>query len=369
MCILYKKKEKMLKTTTREEGADRIYYNMSLTNNNLYSIPATFNANLPTPILKNPRDYFLSIVRFNLDGSSLPIFIFPDPAVTPLKVTLVLGAATSTVSVVYGFVNPEPSPGYGNVVYSYTAFIFMINQALSTAYTNVLGAGTAPYLQFNPNNGYVSLFAGSDFEGAVVGNANQIWFNAALYYYFDNVPCAQFQGEGRPDFKDVQLPVFDIQGSNTHTADPSIPVGLWKMLFETQALYRWQDLSTIQFQSNLIPVRQEYTTGVNKSMTTYNAGDAGTGAPSVPILTDFIPIDTDTNLIREDLTYYPTGEYRLTDLLDSSNGLANLDLQIYWTDKQNRVYQYLIPPQQATTLKLLFIKKDSYLHKSARNIL
>jgi hypothetical protein len=168
---------------------------------------------------------------------------------------------------------------------------------------------------------------------------------------------------------DVQLPVFDIQGSNSAPLDPSIPTGLYKMLFETQALYRWQDLATIQFQSNLIPVRQEYTTGVNKSMSTYNAGDAGTGAPSVPILTDFIPIDTDTNLIREDLTYYPTGEYRLTDLLDSSNGLNNLDLQIYWTDKQNRVYQYFIPPQQATTLKLLFIKKDSYLHKSARNVL
>ena len=360
----------MLKTTTiKTDNGDRIYYNMALTNNNLYSVPAVFNANLPTPILNNPKDYFLSIVRFNMDGSSLPIFIFPDPTTTPLKVTLVLAAATSTVSVDYGFVNPEPAPGYGNVVYSYTAFIFMINKALATAYTNVSGSGTAPYLQFNPNNGYVSLFAGSDFVGDVVGNSNQIWFNAALYYYFDNVPCAQFQGEGRPDFMDVQLPVFDIQGSNSAPLDPSIPVGLYKMLFETQALYRWQDLATIQFQSNLIPVRQEYTTGINKSMTTYAAGDAGTGAPSVPILTDFIPIDTDTNLIREDLTYYPTGEYRLTDLLDSSNGLNNIDLQIYWTDKQNRVYQYLIPPQQATTLKLIFIKKDSYLHKSARNIL
>jgi hypothetical protein len=245
----------------------------------------------------------------------------------------------------------------------------MINQALIAAIAAFpalfLPAGTiAPYFLFNPTTGICSFYVDASYlETAVL--PVKFFMNFSLYSYFDNF-INLFDGQNLPNHKDVQLVVRNLYGSNSAPLDPSIPAGQFKMSQETQALFRWQDLATLQFQSNLIPVRHEYVTGVNNSMQVYNQGNAGTGQPTTSLLTDFCPIDTDTNLIRSNLIYNPTGEYRLAEMLDSPNGLSNLDLTINWTDKQNRVYIYLIPPQQSVTVKLLFILKSTYRAKGCK---
>jgi hypothetical protein len=188
--------------------------------------------------------------------------------------------------------------------------------------------------------------------------------NSTLYYFFDNFPLALFNGENLPDRADVQLVVRDLHGSNSAPLDSTIPVGFYKMTAETQALFRWQDLATIFITSNTIPVRSEYVSGQNVSNTSvFNQGASGAGNPTQNIITDFIPVDADTNLIRSDLIYIPTGEYRLTDMLDSTNGVNQLDLQLWWTDYQNTQHEILLVPQQSATVKLCFIKKSTYRPK------
>jgi hypothetical protein len=341
---------------------DHLYYNITLTNNTNNSIPAKFNATLNASIIENSKDYYLTIVRFRLDGSSLPIFIFPD-ASGPIQywVTLVVGGISYSAQVQYGFANPEPPPGFGQVVYSYTAFIEMINKAFSDAYALIPSppAGSAPpYLLFN--QGIISLYADANYLKST--GTISIFMNTTLYYVFDNVPLALFNGENLPTKLDVQLPIVDLHGSNTQSLDPTVPTGFYKMTFETQALFRWQDLASIFFTSNTLPVRSEYTTGQNLSQT-FNAGSSGTGNPTKQIITDFIPIDNDTNLIRSDLIYVPSGEYRLSDMLDSGNAINQLDVQMWWNDYLNVAREILLVPQQAATIKLCFIKKSTYRTK------
>ena len=132
-----------------------------------------------TPFLDgDSSNYFCSIVRFNIQaGSSLPVFIprIDNPAVDPnetiYKVTLYRLNKHSTVSVIYnpgdnmfsllkvgggGEINTAPGGSY-YYVKNYQDFVEMVNQALLTAYNNLVAqfpAGTfstttAPYLEMD----------------------------------------------------------------------------------------------------------------------------------------------------------------------------------------------------------------------------
>ena len=54
---------------------NNIYYDITLTNNiSSSSIQASYNETRPIPIIKDTTDYNLSIIRFSLDTTTLPVF-------------------------------------------------------------------------------------------------------------------------------------------------------------------------------------------------------------------------------------------------------------------------------------------------------
>lgn len=345
----------MTQKTTMKSEVDRLYYNMSLQNNTNKSVVAQFNATLPASILAEPDKYFMSVIRWSADGSSLPIMIFPDQTTDPLYVTISYNGVDYPQQVLYAGVQPEPPPGLGNVIYSYTAFAEMINTALAAAYGAIPGApigSNPPYMIYDILAERYYIVA-DQFYLQGLATPITIWMNSNLYYYFDNFSMAQFFGENGPaPYKDIQIPVIDYNGSN-----PGPIANTYKIMQETSALYRLFDLETIQFVSYTIPVRYEYTSGTNNTDQIFNAGSTGSGPPVVQLITDFIPTFTNANQSRDQLVYVPFGEYRLSDLLSQSSGIQKLDLQVFWTDRQNRQYPWLIPPKTAISVKIMFQKK------------
>jgi len=63
-----------------ETKEDNVYFNINLVNNNQFSVPCQFSETLTADIVANTNDYYLSIIRFSLDGGSIPIFFFLDGA-------------------------------------------------------------------------------------------------------------------------------------------------------------------------------------------------------------------------------------------------------------------------------------------------
>ena len=61
-----------------ESTEDHIYYNFNILNpiTSNVDIPASFDITLNQPILNNPQDYNMTVIRVNLPGNDIPIFQF-----------------------------------------------------------------------------------------------------------------------------------------------------------------------------------------------------------------------------------------------------------------------------------------------------
>lgn len=168
------------KSTVTKSGDDIIYYNINMTGNpNEITTPANFYEERTQPILENPSDYYMSVIRFSLDGSLIPIFICPiiyntldpnDINLTPFIVTLRTATASYSQNVRYVPENNRtplpvppsdplgPTPIRGQdltssyyYIYTYTRFIAMVNQAIQIAFNNLTNAEPAFAGSFAPS--------------------------------------------------------------------------------------------------------------------------------------------------------------------------------------------------------------------------
>lgn len=346
-----------------ENKEDNVYFNINLINNNSFSVPCQFSETLGADIVGDSSQYYLSIIRFSIDGASMPIFFFKDfdPLVpsSGYWVTLSYNGTDYSTPVVFNsiFTPTATTPPYNRSIYFYNAFIYMINTAFSFIFSSNPGVfpigSVPPYLEYDPTNGIISLYAQSAYYDITLSTPITIFMNARLFNFFDNF-ISSFYGEGLLNYKDQQILVINLNGSNPG------PTGYYKMSQEYQALYHWWDVSLLTFKSTMIGVRPEYVPIANQSTTLNNTGSAGTGIPFQTIMTDFIPdvSSNDPAGFRQDLVYTPSTQYRLIDIVNINT--RTVDLIISFKDKQYNEYPFFIQPGKGVTVKMIFAKKSLY---------
>lgn len=356
-----------------ESNEDNIYYNIALTNNTRVSVPCTFSQQLAASIVDPPADYYCSCVRFEVDGSSIPIFIFEDNTyyitlsynAGPTGSTGISpGITSATVPVVY-----QPfslTPEEGKAVFSYQAFIEMINTTFQNAVNALIALQpgltglAAPYMLYNAaQGGLISLYAPVAFDSHLP-NPIQIYFNNILYYFFDNF-LTVFFGENLPSKQDYQIIVENQHNANTNTLDPTVPSGYYRMSQEYVSLFHWWSPTALVFKSTLTGLRPEYTPTTNTSTTSLVGNNSAGSAPSsTQQMTDFVPAISynDAAGWRSVIVYYPTSQYRLIDILGPQ--LSKIDLNVVWRDQHNVENQFYLKPLSTASIKLIFVKKSLY---------
>jgi hypothetical protein len=201
-----------MQKSSLESKSDHIYYNIAVTNNQSVPINLQFQDIRTIEIVPNPEDYYLSVIRFFIPGSGIPLFdinpftlnditiestpvllsngqftpamvgltisgngIFPGTTISTFTDvnTLQLSHATTlttTTSVTFvGTTDNCVSLVYENTAYSvyvpflqssnvnpsgvdsYQEFLDMVNSAFVTSYANLIaGASVAPLTQYPP---------------------------------------------------------------------------------------------------------------------------------------------------------------------------------------------------------------------------
>jgi len=204
------------------DSEDHIYYNVIISNQNDFSIQAEFVENRVQPIIDDPSEYYLSIVRFLVPGQNVPIFVFaptvyedrnskvitmPYNPASPVLLTSTLVPSYS-ITLSFGgndyqqFISYNPltvtsssEAGY-YFVYSYQNMIDMINAAFASAFEAMHASGSPspatypPYLTFNPVTQIVTLNAETT-AGAYVastpgGDYVKIYMDNILYSFFES---------------------------------------------------------------------------------------------------------------------------------------------------------------------------------------
>lgn len=361
---------------TIEQIGDNIYVNISISpdflNPSIIEIPAEYKVTKTIPILSKCDDYYLSVIRFDVPLTDVPLFIMPivpnqtlptNPNLTPLIIGITTGGIDYPQNIIYVSETGVPAPIQNQptqvitlyyFVFEYQNLITAINKALSLAFIASGLGGNCPYFYLNDATEELTLVADIATFAPIATPLNPnpiptatIFMNVLLQTYLSSFQV-NFVGPSAigKDYVmnlvrfglDTNIPPFNIPIAATQKAIPQ----------EYSTLATWSSLRKIILVSNSIPINSEYTP-------TNNSGISST----LPIISDFVPNIEFPGQSRSIAYYNPTSQYRLVDL-KSSEALYNIDVKIYWQDLNQNVYPLLILKGQQASIKLAFLKKDLY---------
>lgn len=315
---------------------DNVYYNVRMNVNTDPNQRAIFNETRVEPILKNPSHYEMAVERFKIPAVAIPIMLWkPDYYIVSFTY------AGDEYEVPLIFIPNSGSPladRYGDTVWSYQAFIDMLNIALETAFTDLKAAHAgappteAPFMTYDADTQLCSF----NCEQLYASNTTtiNIRFNAALFGLFPS-----FQSYGTTEPGDIywnRLIIADYHNNTATVGGKAYFVNVQE--YSTLAL--WNDISSIVFLTNAIPVSAELQSGQQNI--------------SRRIITDFELSDEINN--KTSIQYYPQGPLRFYDMISDEN-MRTIDVQVMWEDKTGKLYPIYLFLNQVLTIKLLFRRK------------
>lgn len=376
---------------------DKIYYDIQISNiDDIDTLPPVLNfiETRNNPFLYESDKYYMSIIRFSLETPNLPVFI---PTIQPSPNTDI----NSTIySVTLQWTNPlntsqiftsqqfityvpqsniatlPPNPtqtdnglqynttGYYNI-YNYQYFIYLINNAFTLAYQQLLTQVTnadlvlpstySPILSWDTSNNTAIL--NCDVLGYSTTSTNyiKIFFNTALAQLFSSFPVRITSASSYLGLN-TQIITDSYNNSNIIQYPPYNPTYDAIQVFqEFSTISLWSPVTSIVFTSNTLPI-------VSNQVSTpiiYNNGNQlgsnGNNALISQVITDFI---SNEGTYKPNLVYEPSAQYRYIELL-SNRPLNTFDLQVYWKDRQGILIPFYLSSGCTATIKVLFTKKNS----------
>ncbi len=388
-----------LRTQIYEENG-HTYYNITIKNEGTTPILAKYLDIRDQPIILNASDYTLSIIRFSIPISTIPIIFWATNADgtadnTKYSVTLSYGGTDSQAFLIYTSNNAfggRPS------IYSYQHFLDILNTAYDTAFAGIVtslaiynGATTyakgviikylgvpyvslvagnvghtpdssptfwqvvlAPYMTLDHVTQLFSLWVQQIYNPVVSGAAAiEIYMGGHLFQLFENFNML-FYGFAQPLGKDFKFIIAD-----THNNIPTTPTGYYQFSQELAALGLFEQLRQIVYLTGSIPVKTETIPGNTPS------NGNNTSNSFRPILTDFEP-DIENLPNTKYLQYFPQGPYRRVDLKGRSS-LNIFDIIIYYQTTTGIFAPLTLAPGEIVTTKFLFEKNSSANQNGAYN--
>ena len=370
----------------RESSPDYIYYDACMRNvqqtNTDYAPQLTFSESRVVPLLPCCNDYKMSIVRFELDTYSLPVFIPQiqlnqnDPNLMVQSITVEYDDGNGNLNTVQKYLiwtpqdttqptPPGPDDNYNKLqadslyyyCYNFGHLIKILNNALQDAYTELkdlpldgnLKYVEAPYFTWNDDSKTASFYGRNSMFNITKYPQVRIYFNRGLYSLFNSFSFIKYPSSS-PDGKIYKLMVDPYYGANiTLLPTNNNPYIILNQEYSTVS--NWSPISSIVFITSTIPIVPNqmsspfiYYNGVLQSLSSNNANYAN-------IITD---MSTD-GFYHPSLLYVPTAEYRWV-ALESNLPLTQFDISVYWKSKLGDLHPLYAIGGTGCSIKVLFKK-------------
>lgn len=316
------------------DDADQIYYNIRINGEPNKLTIGKYSENRVVPIIQNPSDYELSIVRFSVPTTQIPMFFWLDN-----EWGITLSYDGNDYFEYLQFI-PNSSSNPVNTIYVPQEFVDSINQAFTSIFTTLKTAHPAilstapPVMTYDPITDLLTLNVQQNY----LVDGIKIFFNTqlnTLLYSFQNIYT-----EYPPSEKVYEIIIADRGGLNSSTlaGQPS-----YLMIQEYPTSFTWSTCTKIIFETSSIPVIRELD-GSQRDITSAR-------------LTDFnVPSGVRYN--RDPISFYPQGPLRYISM-NSEYPLNRIDLAVFWQDKAGINYPIYITGTEDISLKILFRKKQS----------
>jgi hypothetical protein len=289
------------------------------------------------PILADPSQYEMTILRFSLPSTFIYLFKFKPEF--PHTVTLGYDGAYVTKDVV-DFYEPAYEPNPQLFVFTYTQYLDALNRAIVAARADLLALKPAlpavgsPRFLLDNATGLFSCRADAswgDQTDPVKYSANTatLEFSYEVFRLFYSIPV--FQNVGQTD-RFAQI-LFRDNGNN-------LAAGQLTMLSEVDTRGVWNAITQIVFDSS-IPIESEIL--------------PGQGINTRQILTDFEP-DRSKAPDRSAYQYQPAGEPRWYSMR-SSTPMHRINVIPKWLDAERNQENFIMGAGDFFSMKMLFRKK------------
>lgn len=344
------------------------YLNIRVANDTVQPFkPGEYTRNNTTVLLEQPRLYKLSVDRFKIPSNTIPLLIAQSTGILNELVYAFSmssdGINFTSANVTYignGLETSDPRYYY---IYSYSRFIYMLNQTLKTLFNTVFDAAfpvpapadpnykvVPPHFEFDSVAQKLSLVVPAElFDTELPGATWKLRFNFELLRF-----VAGFESNIIVNGQLYEFKTYNKYNNNVPVvitdfdAPPNeITKTYLNMIADYNALSRWNELDSIQILTNL-PVNQQFV----------ETSDTNSATSSKPILTDFIVFYPDPNSYAATTIDYSTTERSWFDLYGTS-AIRNVQLTFIWVSYTGETYPLFISKGDAITLKLQFrVRED-----------
>jgi hypothetical protein len=374
---------------------DHEYIDVYAINGNSISalpVPVQFTQTRSLPFLYKPEDYYLSVVRFQIDTNSLPVFSCaiqynqPNRDLSIYSVTLswtnpvapfqTFNEQTFLTWVPQDLASPLPRPpsltdnkfqdnsgGY-YFAYNYSYFIQLVNNTFSTCFlalnTQVVLAGlalptfAAPVFTWDSESNVAILNADILGYNQTVVNHIGIYLNLPLGQLFNSLPVyiepfpALLGKNFRVDtdnFGNAQVVPFPFY----------LPTYNALQIFQEQtAVNVWSPISSIVFTSNTLPINSTNVCNPSIFLDGNSTNNNGNNSDIAQVITDF---QAENNIYKNSVLYIPSGENRYVDLMGTSP-LYTIDINVLWKNKLGELQPFRLSAGCSASIKVLFERKE-----------
>jgi hypothetical protein len=372
--------------------ADKIYYDMVISNlNNTSTRPpvAYYNETRSSPIVYDPYKYDLVVARWQLDTNYLPIIIpmmqsnATNPNLSIYSITLqyqgIPGAPTYLLFIPQNKVSQvPPAPAFTSDklqdnsqayydIYTYQYWIYLVNNTFQAAYNNlvlactaqgvVLPSAFAPVMTFDTQNNIAII--NCDVQGYNLNAGGiQIFFNQALSQLFSSFPffIESFNDIYNRNFM-LQTNVFSVANQADYPSFGTPLFTAYQVFQEFSTISSWNPIMSIAIASNTLPIVPNNEGIPALIVNGINQQQSGNNNIQSQVITDFA---TD-GIYKPIITYIPSAEYRRISLV-GDKPISNIDISVYYKDRQGRLNPVLLPAGCSISIKLLFEKKTKYIN-------
>ena len=373
---------------------DKLYFDIQIQNlNNIDQLPSvlSFIETRNTPLLLNPEDYYLSVVRFNLDTPTLPIFT-PSIQFNSANRNLTIYSVTlEWINPVAPFQNfsiqtfitfapqdlasvlPVPpsattnklqdnSTGY-YYIYNYQYWIFLINTAFTTCFNAlnvaVVAAGLvlptthAPVMTFDTQLNIAILNCDLLGYNDTAANKINIYFNRPMYQIFSSFPV-YLESQTATLGRNLQIQTNTF-GNTTVVGFPFyLPTYNAIQVFqEYSTVALWTPVKSIVFCSSTLPIVATQVSAPIEIVNGNVIGANGNNSNQSPIISDFL---ADGGIYKPQLIYEPSAQYRLVSMT-GNRPIYTIDINVYWKDVFTNLIPFRLSAGSGASIKILFTKR------------
>lgn len=362
--------------------------------------PGNYAEQRKMPILNNPSEWMMSVLRFSCPGDSLPINIMPIKSWPNTDVNLtnmVLGLKYSTFSasailiwLPQSNIPPPQPPTFENplrplieyyYLKNYQTLVDMVNNAFKEAFDALkllvpLPTDIPPYMIYTPENKRFSIITDQTYitnnNGDTAGI--KIYFGYDLYAWFFSFPAIILRDQAIPYDNQILIEnkgynLIDQTGSNVeyYNIYSNVPAKINDIVVQTEqnfdSSWRINTVKKIVFLTSLLPVAvKEITspkiTAVAGALTYSTISQTANNFKSILTDYDLTSAIEDKGISRQAYQYIaPSPAHRLIDLC-GSDGLYSIDIQVFWADDFNNLYPLMLTRHSIVDIKLQFIRKN-----------